>query len=87
MAAVWLAPRDLGVLVINYAIFTLAALGGIGLIMFAFGLLRFPSRVPGSDIARAIADTSPDGLVVTDRRTAHRLRQPRLPRALWRATN
>ncbi len=68
VAAVWLAPRELALLVVNYAIFTLAALGGIGLIMFAFGLVRFASRAQGSDIARTIADTSPDGLVVTDRR-------------------
>ena len=34
----------------------------------AFGLLQFPARAGRSDTAKAIADSSPDGIVVTDSR-------------------
>src|SRR5271165_4352331 len=68
-AALWFAPGGFGPTVVNWAIVALAFFGAMGLLLFAFGLLQFPSRAARSDTARAIADSSPDGLLVTDRQS------------------
>src|SRR5271165_3338912 len=68
-AALWFAPGGFGPTVVNWAIVALAFFGAMGLLLFALGLLQFPSRAARSDTARAIADSSPDGLVVTDRQS------------------
>ena len=68
-AAAWFAPNGLGPTIVNWAVAAFALVGGLGLLLLAFGLLRFPPRAGGWDIAEAIADTSPDGLVVTDRQS------------------
>ena len=44
----------------------LAVFGAFGLLLFAFGLLQFPTRAARLDTTKAIADSSPDGLLVTD---------------------
>ena len=68
-AALWFAPGGFGPTVVNWAIVALAFFGAMGLLLFALGLLQFPSRAARSDTARAIADSSPDGLLVTDRQS------------------
>ncbi len=68
-AGAWLAPNGLGPTIVNWAIIALALFGALGLLLLAFGLLKFPSRAGRSDTAKAIADSSPDGVVVTDRRS------------------
>ena len=66
-AMAWFAPGGLGALAVCGAVAALAFLGALALILFAFGLLAFPSGAGRSDTAKAIADSSPDGLLVTDR--------------------
>jgi two-component system cell cycle sensor histidine kinase/response regulator CckA len=68
-AAMWLAPNGLGPTMVEGAIAALALFGALGLLLLAFGLLQFPSRPGRSYTAKAIADSSPDGLVVTDRQS------------------
>jgi two-component system cell cycle sensor histidine kinase/response regulator CckA len=68
-AAAWLAPNGLAPTILSWAIVALAFFGALGLLLFAFGVLHLPARAGRSDTARAIADSSPDGLVVTDRQS------------------
>ena len=42
-------------------------LGAFGLLLYAFGLLQFPARAARFDTTKAIADSSSDGILVTDR--------------------
>ena len=44
-----------------------ACLGALAVLLFSFGAVRFPARSDRAETSRAIIDTSPDGLVVTDR--------------------
>ena len=44
----------------------LAACGVLGLLLFAFGLLQIATRAARFDTTKAIADSSPDGVLVTD---------------------
>ncbi len=67
-AGVWLAPNGLGPTIVNSAVVALAFFGALGLLLLAFGLLQVPSRAGRSDTAKAIANSSPDGIVVTDSR-------------------
>ncbi len=67
-AGVWLAPNGLGPTIVSSAVVALAFFGALGLLLIAFGLLQFPARAGRSDTAKAIADSSPDGVVVTDSR-------------------
>ncbi len=67
IAALWLAPHPLGVMILSWQMVALAAFGALGLLLFAFGLLQFSSRAARSDTTKAIADSSPDGLLVADR--------------------
>lgn len=62
----WLAPNATAV-VLRWLIIALAACGGFGLLLFAFGQLQLPTQAAGFDSMRAIAASSPDGLLVTDR--------------------
>ena len=45
----------------------LAVCGAFGLLLFAFGLLQFPTRAARLDTTKAIANSNPDGMLVTDR--------------------
>jgi two-component system, cell cycle sensor histidine kinase and response regulator CckA len=65
--ALWLAPNAAGATIMTWMIVILAACGAFGLLLFAFGLLQFPTRAARFDTTRAIADSNPDGLLVTDR--------------------
>ena len=62
----WLAPNAAAV-ILWWLIIALAACGAFGLLMFAFGQLQLPIQAAGFDSMRAIAASSPDGLLVTDR--------------------
>jgi two-component system, cell cycle sensor histidine kinase and response regulator CckA len=66
IAALWLAPHPAGVMILSWLMVALAAFGALGLLLFAFGLLQFPSRAARLDTTKAIADSSPDGLLVSD---------------------
>ena len=67
LLALWLAPSAIGATLLTWMIVILAICGGFGLLLFAFGLLQFPSRAARLDTTKAIADSSPDGILVTDR--------------------
>jgi len=62
----WLTPGASGE-ILACLMLALAACGALALLLAAFGFLAAPSRVARFDLARAIADSSPDGLLVTDR--------------------
>ena len=70
--------RDVGVMpmprtstfwsmIISWMLVVLAFFGAFGLLLIAFGLLQFPARAARFDTTKAITDSSPDGLLVTDR--------------------
>jgi two-component system, cell cycle sensor histidine kinase and response regulator CckA len=63
----WLAPSAASSTVISAIVVALAFCGALGLLLFAFGLLQFPTHAARFDTTRAIADSDPDGLLVTDR--------------------
>ncbi len=65
VAAVWLAPNAAGNTIVLWMILALGLCGAFGLLLF--GLLHFLTRASRVEMAKAIADASPDGLVVTDR--------------------
>src|SRR5271163_3597014 len=67
LLALWLAPSAIGATLLTWMIVILAICGGFGLLLFAFGLLQFPTRTARLDTTKAIADSSPDGILVTDR--------------------
>ena len=69
IAALWLAPSSARAAIMTTEIVALAFCGVLGLLLFSFGLLRAPVRTSRSDSARAIVDSSPDGIVVTDRQS------------------
>ena len=87
LLALWLAPSAIGATLLTWMIVILAVCGAFGLLLFAFGLLQFPTRAARLDTTKAIADSNPDGILVTDREFADRVRQRRLPRALWRTSS
>ncbi len=62
----WLAPKPVSSLIIFWMLVVLAFFGAFGLLLIAFGLLQFPARAARFDTTKAIADSSPDGLLVTD---------------------
>src|SRR6202042_2091698 len=41
--------------------------GAFGLVLYAFGMLQLPTRAARFDTTKAIADSNPDGVLVTDR--------------------
>ena len=67
LLALWLAPSAIGASLLTWMIVILAVCGAFGLLLFAFGLLQFPTRAARLDTTKAIADSSPDGILVTDR--------------------
>jgi two-component system, cell cycle sensor histidine kinase and response regulator CckA len=67
LLAVWLAPNAIGVTLMTWMIVILAVCGAFGLLLYAFGMLQLPTRAARFDTTKAIADSSPDGVVVTDR--------------------
>ena len=67
LLALWLAPNAMGVTLMTWMIVFLAVCGAFGLLLYAFGLLQFPTRAARFDTTRAIANSSSDGILVTDR--------------------
>ena len=67
LLALWLAPSAIGATLLTWMIVILAVCGAFGLLLFAFGLLQFPTRAARLDTTKAIANSSPDGILVTDR--------------------
>ncbi|HLX98084.1 MAG TPA: ATP-binding protein [Roseiarcus sp.] len=67
LIALWLAPSAIGATLMTWMIVILAVCGAFGLLLFAFGLLQFPTTAARLDTTKAIADSNPDGLLVTDR--------------------
>ena len=65
--ALWLAPNAAGAAIMTWMVVILAVCGAFGLLLFAFGVLQFPTRAARFDTTKAIADSNPDGLLVTDR--------------------
>jgi len=63
---IWLAPNVASATVVSSIIVAFAVCGLAALILFAFGLLQLTSRAARFDTTRAIADSNPDGLIVTD---------------------
>jgi two-component system cell cycle sensor histidine kinase/response regulator CckA len=63
----WLAPKAASAVIVSWMIVVLAFFGAFGLLLIAFGMLQFPARAARFDTTKAIADSSPDGLLVTDR--------------------
>ena len=69
LLALRLAPNAAGATIMTWMIVILAICGAFGLLLFAFGVLQFPSRAARFDTTKTIADSSPDGLLVTDRQS------------------
>ena len=67
LLARWLAPNAAGAAIMTWMIVVLAICGAFGLLLFAFGVLQFPTRAARFDTTKAIADSNPDGVLVTDR--------------------
>ncbi|MBV8320040.1 MAG: response regulator [Hyphomicrobiales bacterium] len=65
--APWLAPNGAGMAIVTTTIVALAFCGALGLLLFSFGLLQFPIRAARFDTTKAVVDSNPDGIVVTDR--------------------
>jgi two-component system cell cycle sensor histidine kinase/response regulator CckA len=64
-AALVFAPGDLSRHVVSVTIAALAIFGVFSILMYAAGLARFIGRASEFDLARAIAETSEEGFVVT----------------------
>jgi len=67
LLAVWLAPSGIGATLMTWMIVILAVCGAFGLLLYAFGMLQLPTRAARFDTTKAIADSNPDGVLVTDR--------------------
>ena len=65
--ALWLAPNAAGMTIVTWMVVALAFCGACALLLFSFGLLQFATQAARFDTTRAIVNSSPDGLVVTDR--------------------
>ena len=59
------APGEFGRQAVHFTIAGLAIFGAFSILMYAAGLARFIGRASEFDLARAIAETSEEGLVVT----------------------
>ncbi len=64
--ALWVAPGATSMMILSWMLVALAACGVLGLLLFSLGLLQLPTRAARFDTTKAIADSSPDGLLVTD---------------------
>ena len=67
LLALWLAPSAIGATLLTWMIVILAICGAFGLLLFAFGLLQFPTRAARFDTTKTMADSNPDGILVTGR--------------------
>ena len=67
LLAVWLAPSAIGATLMTWMIVILAVCGAFGLLLYAFGMLQLPTRAARFDTTKAIANSNPDGVLVTDR--------------------
>ena len=67
LLAVWLAPSAVGATLMTWMIVLLAVCGAFGLLLYALGMLQPPTRAARFDTTKAIADSNPDGVLVTDR--------------------
>jgi two-component system, cell cycle sensor histidine kinase and response regulator CckA len=65
--AVWIAPNAIGARLMTWMIVILAICGSFGLLLYAFGMLQLPTRAARFDTTKAIADSNPEGVLVTDR--------------------
>jgi len=68
-ASAWFGSNGLAAAVLTGAFAALALVGALGILLFAFGRIGFPPGGGRSDTAKAIADSSPDGIMVTDRQS------------------
>ena len=85
LAAYYLAPSTMAP---RFTILALALFGVAGvffLFAYAVGLIQFSNRIARNDVTKLIADTSGEGLLVTEGRIADRLRQRSLYGAVRRA--
>jgi len=64
--AVWIAPTAASTAAVSVTVIALAFCGLAALLLFAAGVLQLQTRAIGADATKAIADSSPDGLLVTD---------------------
>jgi len=64
--AAWLAPNGASMAAVSVIVVALAFAGLAALLLFALGLLKLQTRADRFDATRAIADSGPDGLLVTD---------------------
>jgi two-component system cell cycle sensor histidine kinase/response regulator CckA len=64
-AALVFAPGELSRRAVSFTIAALAIFGVFSILIYAFGLVRFISRATEFDLARAIPETSEEGMVVT----------------------
>ena len=63
--AAWFTPSAAAPIAF-WMVGALAFCGALGVMLFAFGFLQIPTRATRADTTKAIADSSPDGLLVTD---------------------
>ena len=64
-AFVWL-PGEYGRKAVSWTLAGLAIVGVFGILTYGFGVLQFTGRSGRMDTTKAIADSNPDGLIVTD---------------------
>ena len=64
--AAWLAPNAASATIVSSIIVALAVCGLAALVLFACGIVQLRSHAARFDTTRAIADSSPDGLIATD---------------------
>ena len=84
--ALWLAPHGAGVAVVTTMIIALAFFGGVGLLLFAFGLLQFAIRAARFDTVKAVVELEPG----RNRRHRPRIREfstPTKPIVFFRAAS
>jgi two-component system, cell cycle sensor histidine kinase and response regulator CckA len=67
IGTLWLAPNPVKLTILSWMVVALAACGVLALLLFALGSLQPRTRAARLDTTKAIADSSPDGLLVTDR--------------------
>ena len=65
IAAVSWLPAEKAQMTLLFVLLSLALVGALALVALAAGLLRAKAARGGDDVARLLADTSPDGLIVT----------------------
>ena len=66
MAIFAFLPNDQTPMLLLFVLLSLAFVGALALLALAAGFLRTNATRAGDDVARLLADTSPDGLIVTE---------------------